>query len=99
VLSPPDIKYRRRGEGEVIERVRFGKWRVQNWFYETPDINSWGMIYFGDRPNREIDNNLQSFQDQLPHVNFSILFFNRIFSILFLSFFDAVALSLILNHH
>jgi hypothetical protein len=41
------------------------------------------MIYFGDRPNREIDNNLRSFQDQLPHVNFNILFFNRIFSILF----------------
>ncbi len=71
MLSPPDIKYRRRGQGEVIERVRFGKWRVQNWFYETPIINSWGIIYFGDRPNREINDNLNSFQNQLPQVNFN----------------------------
>jgi eukaryotic translation initiation factor 2C len=68
VLSPPDIKYRRRGQGEVIERVRFGKWRVQNWFYETPIIHSWGIIYFGDEPNREINDNLNSFQIQLPQL-------------------------------
>jgi hypothetical protein len=74
VLAPPDIKYRRRGQGEVIEQVRFGKWRVRNWFYDTPPINSWGMIYFGDTPNREIDGILRDFQNRLPQVNSCCLF-------------------------
>jgi hypothetical protein len=69
-LNTPDIKYRRGGKGEVIEHVKFGKWKLQNWFYETPDINAWGIIYFGDRPNREVSNILESFQNQLPQVQF-----------------------------
>ncbi len=69
-MTPPDIKYRRRGQGEIIEHVRFGKWRVQNWFYKTPEINLWGIIYFGDTPDGHIENNLEEFQNRLPQVNF-----------------------------
>jgi hypothetical protein len=71
---PPDIKYRRRGKGEVIEQVRLGKWRLRNWFYETQEINSWGIIYFGDTPNREVNDILGAFQNQLPQVNFNFFF-------------------------
>ncbi|CAF3999072.1 unnamed protein product [Rotaria sordida] len=66
VLSPPAIIYRRRGRGEVIESVNCGKWRIRNWFYTTSEINSWGMIYFGDKSNRSIENMLYEFQNQLP---------------------------------
>ena len=82
-MSPPDIKYRRRGQGEVIERVDCGKWRIRNWFYETTKINSWGIIYFGDAPNREVNNVLEAFQSQLPIVNF--YFFTNLYYQFFLS--------------
>lgn len=98
VLTPPDIKYRRRGQGEVIERVSFGKWRVRNWFYESPTINSWGIIYFGDTPNRETNDILNEFQNIFPNVNifiFSIHFYYSSFS----SYFAVVVLELMSNLH
>ncbi|CAF1246863.1 unnamed protein product [Rotaria sp. Silwood1] len=66
VLAPPKIRYRSRGQGEVIESVNCGKWRIQNWFYTTSKINSWGMIYFGDTPNSRIEDTLSEFQNRLP---------------------------------
>ncbi|CAF4025256.1 unnamed protein product [Rotaria sp. Silwood2] len=66
VLSPPEIKYRRRGQGEVIEYVNCGTWRIRNWFYTTSKIHSWGMIYFGDTPDEYTNNVLEDFQDRLP---------------------------------
>jgi hypothetical protein len=93
VLSPPDVKYRRRGQGEVIERVNCGQWRIRNWFYESPEINSWGIIYFGDRPNGEVNNILAEFQNQFPPVN--SIFFKLIFTIILnfsFSYFDVLVL-------
>ena len=72
VLPAPDIKYRR-GQREVIEQVRFGKWRVRNWFFEASTINSWGMIYFGDAPDRQTAQDLEQFRIQLPEVKFHFL--------------------------
>ncbi|CAF3469030.1 unnamed protein product [Rotaria sp. Silwood1] len=68
VLAPPEIKYRRRGNGQVIEYVNCGKWRIRNWFYETPEINSWGIIYFGDKLDRFVKNILNEFQNRLANL-------------------------------
>ena len=85
ILNTPDIKYRRRGQdqGEVIEHVQFGKWKLQNWFYETPVINSWGIIYFGDTPHGDVYGILQEFQNQLPQVTFFQLIFTIIVNLFF----------------
>ncbi|CAF3801905.1 unnamed protein product [Rotaria socialis] len=68
VLAPPEIKYRRRGQGEAIEYVKCGQWRIRNWFYATTRINSWGIIYFGDRLDKYVDDILQQFKYQLPNL-------------------------------
>ncbi|CAF2681440.1 unnamed protein product [Rotaria sp. Silwood2] len=68
VLSPPEIRYRRRGQGEIIESVNCGKWRIQNWFYTTSQINSWGMIYFGDTSNGYTEDIVSKFQNRLPNL-------------------------------
>ncbi|UJR20428.1 hypothetical protein I4U23_023559 [Adineta vaga] len=68
VISPPTIKYRRRGQGEVMESVHGGQWRIKNWFLSTPPINSWGIIYFGDRPDGHTNGVLREFQNQFPNL-------------------------------
>ncbi|CAF4038167.1 unnamed protein product [Rotaria magnacalcarata] len=68
VLTPPEIKYRRRGQGEAIEYVKCGQWRIRNWFYATTKISSWGIIYFGDRLDNYVDDILQQFKYQLPNL-------------------------------
>lgn len=79
VLAPPDITYRRRGQGEIVEHVTVGKWKIRNWFYESPPINSWGLIYFTDRPSNRHDDIVDQFQYELPQVNplsyFQLIFF------------------------
>ena len=71
MLPAPDIKYRR-GQREVLEQVQFGKWRIRNWFYEASVINSWGMFYFGDAPDGQVNRDLENFQNQLPDVNIDV---------------------------
>jgi hypothetical protein len=69
ILTPPDIKYRRRqGQGDAMEHVACGKWKIRNWFYTTPEIHRWGIIYFGERPDERINGILQDFENQLPDV-------------------------------
>ena len=69
ILNPPEIHYRaRQGQGEAIEHVAVGKWRINNRFYNTPEISSWGMIYIGSQPNPEINGILNAFAQQLPEV-------------------------------
>lgn len=68
VLDPPDIAYRRRGKGEIVEHVSVGKWKIRNWFFNSPPIDSWGLIYFSDRPNNRGDNVVEEFQQQLPEL-------------------------------
>lgn len=76
VLPPPEVKYRGQGNSEIAERVNFGKWTIRNRFYTTRDINKWGMIYFGSKPDETIIKMLKEFQTGLPPVNiiFEILF-------------------------
>jgi len=70
ILAPPEIKYRRRqGQGDAIERVTCGKWRISNWFYTTTEISKWGLIYFGATPGEEITRTLNTLAAQLPEVN------------------------------
>ena len=62
------MKYRAQGSGEVTERVNLGKWVIRNRFYTTRDINKWGMIYFGPKPNENIIHTLKEFETGLPKV-------------------------------
>lgn len=71
MLPAPKITYRK-GQREDIQQVEFGKWRIRNWFYGAAIIDSWGLIYFGDPPDRQIDRDLDDFQNQLPEVNFHV---------------------------
>lgn len=66
ILPPPEVKYRAQGSGEVAERVNVGKWTIRNRFFTTRDVNKWGMIYFGSKPNDSIVNNLKEFEIGLP---------------------------------
>ncbi|CAF3351794.1 unnamed protein product [Rotaria sp. Silwood1] len=66
ILPPPEVKYRGQGNSEVTERVNFGKWTIRNRFYTTRDINKWGMIYFGSKPNENIIQALKDFETRLP---------------------------------
>jgi hypothetical protein len=69
VLAPPEIKYRnRQGQGDTIERVNCGKWRIGNWFHTTPEITRWGLIYFGDKPDNRTIETVNILADQLPQV-------------------------------
>ncbi len=71
ILAPPEIKYRRRqGQGDAVERVNCGKWRIGNWFYTTPEIVKWGLIYFGSKPDNKIIETLDILASQLPAVNY-----------------------------
>lgn len=80
VLNSPDITYRRRGRGEIVEHVNVGKWKIRNWFYESPPINSWGLIYFCDRPNyNRVDDIVDQFQNELPQVINSFISLRMIF--------------------
>ncbi len=47
----------------------------RNWFYATIKISSWGILYFGDKPDKYIDDILQQFKYELPNVNFDTFFF------------------------
>ncbi|CAF3078686.1 unnamed protein product, partial [Rotaria sp. Silwood2] len=67
LLASPNIRYRhRQDQGEAIEHVNVGKWRISNRFYTTPDINNWGIIYFGYTPDQQVDGILKQFVSQLP---------------------------------
>ncbi|CAF1174819.1 unnamed protein product [Rotaria sordida] len=66
ILPPPEVKYRGQGNTEITERVNFGKWTIRNRFYTTRDINKWGMIYFGSKPNENIIQTLKDFETRLP---------------------------------
>ena len=74
ILPPPEVKYRGRGNSEIAERVNFGKWTIRNRFYTTRDINKWGMIYFGSKPNESIIHTLKDFENRLPPVQLFLLF-------------------------
>lgn len=69
ILPPPEVKYRGQRNNEVAEHVAVGKWTIRNRFYTSPTINKWGMIYFGPKPDNEIINILQEFENQLPSVS------------------------------
>ncbi|CAF3663795.1 unnamed protein product [Adineta steineri] len=69
ILSPPQVKYRaRQGRGDAIEQVDCGKWKIRNWFYTTPEIQRWGIIYLGDTYDDRVKYILQSFKDQFPNL-------------------------------
>ncbi len=69
ILPPPEVKYRGQGNSEITERVNFGKWTIRNRFFTTRDINKWGMIYFGSKPNENVIETLKDFENRLPSVN------------------------------
>ena len=63
------MKYRGQGNAaDVTERVSFGKWTIRNRFCTTRDINKWGMVYFGSKPNDSIIQTLKDFENRLPPV-------------------------------
>ncbi|CAF3974965.1 unnamed protein product [Adineta steineri] len=68
IIPSPQIQYRSQGKRDAIEYVRGGKWRIRNWFCSTPEIHTWGMIYFGDQPDRNIRSILENFQHELPNL-------------------------------
>ena len=70
IITPPKITYRQRGRGDIAESIQGGQWRIRNWFISTPPINKWGIIYFGDAPDRNVNGVLQEFQNQFPNVIF-----------------------------
>lgn len=88
-MPAPQIRYRQRGKGEVVEYVNCGKWRIRNWFYNTPEIKSWGIIYFGEKPNKNTSDILNEFQRQLPNVVYLLM---RLLLFVNLSFFFLVAI-------
>ena len=52
----------------MIESVNCGRWKIRNWFYAPCKIHTWGIIYFGDTPDRYTDNTLNEFYNRLPIV-------------------------------
>lgn len=75
ILPPPEVKYRDHGNSFVAERVNVGKWTIRNRFFTTRDVNKWGMIYFGSKPNDHVIGVLKEFENRLPQVrqeNFSL---------------------------
>jgi hypothetical protein len=70
------VKYRGQGTSEITERVNFGKWTIRNRFYTTWDINKWGMIYFGSKPNEIVIQTLKDFETRLPSVK-NFIFQNK----------------------
>jgi hypothetical protein len=74
ILPPPEVKYRGQGTSEIAERVNFGKWTIRNRFYTTRDINKWGMVYFGSKPNENVIQTLKDFETHLPPVKTSYFY-------------------------
>ncbi|CAF1041399.1 unnamed protein product [Rotaria sordida] len=69
ILTPPSIHYGTRpGQNEAIEHVNVGRWKIRNWFYTTPEIHNWGLIYIGYQHNQKIDDILNEFSRQLPEL-------------------------------
>ena len=80
ILDPPAIRYRAAGPGqkESIENVNVGKWRIRNFFYRTPEIRTWGLIYFGDRPTQGQEQMIREFSPKFAKVkSFSISFSSK----------------------
>lgn len=73
ILPPPEVVYRGKGNGEVVEHVAVGKWAIRNRFYTSPPVNRWGMLYFGPNPQNHIVGILNEFQNQLPPVRNPLL--------------------------
>ncbi|CAF5001536.1 unnamed protein product [Rotaria sp. Silwood1] len=68
ILNPPEIRFRQ-GQNEIVESVNVGKWRIgRNRFYRAPEIKSWGLIYYGHRPNQQINQTINDFAYQLPEL-------------------------------
>ncbi|CAF4470917.1 unnamed protein product, partial [Rotaria sp. Silwood2] len=58
-----------KGQNEIIESVNVGKWRIgRNRFYRAPEIKSWGLIYYGHRPNEQMNQTINYFAYQLPEL-------------------------------
>lgn len=76
ILNPPAIRYRAAGPGqkEAIENVNVGKWRIRNFFYRTPEIRTWGLIYFGNRPTQGQEQMIQEFSRNFPKVKSFFIF-------------------------
>jgi hypothetical protein len=70
ILAPPEIRFRQnQGENEIVECVNVGKWRIgRNRFYRAPEIKSWGLIYYGHRPNQQMNQTINDFAYRLPEV-------------------------------
>jgi len=85
ILPAPEVKYRGQGTVEITERVNFGKWTIRNRFFTTRDINKWGMIYFGSKPNENVIQTLKEFENRFPPVK-SLLFQNKKNKIFFFFF-------------
>ena len=69
ILNPPEIRYRNlRGQGEAIEQVAVGKWKINNRFVSTPDIFKWGIIHIGCETTDGIKSIFEEFVRQLPDV-------------------------------
>ncbi|CAF4770617.1 unnamed protein product, partial [Rotaria sp. Silwood2] len=68
ILPPPQITYRKQGNQNVVEQVSLGKWKIRHQFCSTSDINKWGMVYFGAKPDQYIMDILKNFEKQLPFV-------------------------------
>ncbi|CAF1673252.1 unnamed protein product [Rotaria magnacalcarata] len=66
ILPPPEIKYRARNNQDVVEQVKFGKWKIRNQFQSTATIYKWGIVYFGSEANSDIRKILSLFKQQLP---------------------------------
>lgn len=75
ILPTPEVKYRGKGNSEVIEQIAIGKWTIRNRFYTSPPINKWGIIYFGPKPDNNIIPILEEFESQLPSVSYHYISF------------------------
>lgn len=68
IIDPPQIRFRQgQNQTEAIESVDVGKWKIRGHrFFQAPDIRSWGLIYYGYRPNDGMKQTVTSFANQLP---------------------------------
>ena len=58
----------------MVENVNVGKWKIRNFFYQTPEIRKWGLIYIGNQLSNEQKRMIEYFAVEFPKVNF--LFFD-----------------------
>ncbi|CAF4557350.1 unnamed protein product, partial [Rotaria sp. Silwood2] len=70
ILNPPEIRFRQgQGQNEIVESVNIGKWRIgRNRFHRAPEIKSWGLIYYGHHPNKQMNKTINDFANQLPEL-------------------------------